>query len=63
MKTRFSCSWTVWSQFVRGSALNLFQLARLLAERGLSMVLCHGKKMLTFERDHLVLCQRPCYHY
>jgi hypothetical protein len=27
-----------------GSALNLFQLARLLPERGLSMVLCHGKR-------------------
>jgi len=27
-----------------GSALNLFQLARLLPEGGLSMVLCHGKR-------------------
>jgi len=27
-----------------GSALNLFQLARLLPERGFSMVLCHEKK-------------------
>jgi hypothetical protein len=27
-----------------GSALNLFQLSRLLPERGLSMVLCHEKR-------------------
>jgi len=27
-----------------GSALNLFQLAHLLSEGGISMVLCHGKR-------------------
>ena len=44
MKIRPSCSWSVWSQFMSGSALNLFQLARLLPERDLSMVLCHEKR-------------------
>jgi hypothetical protein len=33
MKTKFFYFWSVWSQFISSSALNLFQLARLFPEQ------------------------------
>ena len=44
MKPKFSCSWSVWSQSISGSALNLSQLARLLSQTGISVDLRHGKR-------------------